>query len=246
MSTWQYLLLFFAVFLGGGLAFFYIRSNTRPVLQMVLSFCGAYVLGITVLHLIPSIYEEPNHLIGLWVLAGFFIQLLLEQFSKGVEHGHMHEPHGTAPPIFAFQIMFGLGVHAFMEGLPLSGFAAFHNLHHAMEHSSNPMFYGVILHKAPEAFALTSLLLISKFKKGGVFLCLIVFSALSPLAAALANWMQFSPEVMAILIALVIGSLLHISTTILFESDPNVNHHIPVKKLLAIALGVGCSMLTLL
>ena len=51
------LLLFSSVLVGGGLAF-YLRQNNKNLIQLLLSFSGAYILGITFLHLnkfpIPS------------------------------------------------------------------------------------------------------------------------------------------------------------------------------------------------
>ena len=91
MENWQYLTLFLSVIGGGGLAF-YIRKNTQALLKSVLSFSGAYILGISVLHLMPTVFTNQIENIGLWILGGFFIQLVLEQFSGGVEHGHVHAP----------------------------------------------------------------------------------------------------------------------------------------------------------
>ncbi len=47
---------------------------------------------MTVIHLIPDLFmsgENPFTL-GLYILLGFFLQKVLENFSNGVEHGHMH------------------------------------------------------------------------------------------------------------------------------------------------------------
>ena len=107
MEFWKYIFLFGAVLAGGGLAFWF-KSNNRRLLQLVLSFVGAYLLGILVLHLIPDAYSSGEKHIGLWVLAGFFIQLTLEQFSLGVEHGHIHDHHHTNKPLFALQVVISL------------------------------------------------------------------------------------------------------------------------------------------
>ena len=77
MTLLQYAALFTAVLLGGGLAFKF-QSNNRRLLQLILSFVGAYLLGILVLHLIPDAYQDSPQSIGLGVLLGFFIQLTLE------------------------------------------------------------------------------------------------------------------------------------------------------------------------
>jgi zinc transporter ZupT len=245
MTIWQYILLFLAVLCGGALAFRF-SSIGKRVLQSVLSFVGAYLLGIIALHLLPDVYVEAKQTIGLWVLAGFFIQILLERLSLGVEHGHIHDHHHTSKPMFALQVMIGLCVHAFIEGLPLSSYATHHAAHHAAEHNHDHFFYGVILHKAPEAFALAVLLLMSHFEKRVVMFCLIVFSAMSPLGAYLVQVLDFQEDTFQKIIAIVVGSLLHISTVILFESDNSDEHRIRWHKIMAILAGVCLALLTLL
>jgi zinc transporter ZupT len=234
MSLLHYFILFVAVLFGGALAFKF-KSQNRRFLQLILSFVGAYILGIIVLHLIPDAYSDGKQAIGLWVLGGFFIQLVLEQLSMGVEHGHIHDHHHTSKPLFALQVMLGLSVHAFIEGLPLSMFA-----------DTRALFYGVIMHKAPEAFALALLLIMSHFDKKTVWGCIVFFSMMSPLGAFLTQYAHFQEGTLHCIIALVIGSLLHISTTILFEIDNTDEHRISWSKIGAIAAGVGVSLLTLL
>lgn len=243
MSFWEYLLLFLSVILGGGLAFLFKTYNQKG-LGLVLSFSGSYLLGITVLHLMPGVFSHPEPSIGLWVLVGFFIQLLLEQLSKGVEHGHIHA-HQHASASFAIQVMLGLCLHAFLEGLPLSNYPDFHAHHHAESHNHNHLLYGIILHKAPAAFALVILLLLSSFKKKVVIAALIIFASMSPLGAWLMAQLHFSEQLLTSLIALVIGSFLHISTTILFEADDTHQHKVSWRKMLVILLGIGIALLTL-
>jgi zinc transporter ZupT len=245
MEFWQYITLFGAVLAGGGAAFWF-KSHNRRLLQLVLSFVGAYLLGILVLHLIPDAYSNGQSKIGLWVLAGFFIQLTLEQFSLGVEHGHIHDHHHTSRPLFALQVVLSLSIHAFIEGLPLSNHDLLHAAHSGEHHHTNQLFYGVILHKAPEAFALALLLLMSHFSKRLVLVCVVLFAAMSPLGALLTQSIHFSADTLQKMIAIVIGSLLHISTTILFEVDNTDEHRISTQKIMAIIAGVGLSLLTTL
>jgi zinc transporter ZupT len=245
MNLLQYIILFVAVLFGGALAFKF-KSQNRRMLQLILSFVGAYILGIIVLHLIPDAYNNGSQRIGLWVLGGFFIQLILEQLSMGVEHGHIHDHHHTSKPMFAFQVMLGLSIHAFIEGLPLSIDTDFHVLHEGVEHHHTNLYYGVIMHKAPEAFALALLLLMSHFDKKIVWICIVFFSLMSPLGAFITQHAHFQTETLRCIIALVIGSLLHISTTILFEIDNTDEHRISWQKVGAIAAGVGVSLMTLL
>lgn len=216
------------------------------MLQIILSFSGAYILGIAVLHLMPWVFGSGQHHIGMWVLVGFFAQVLLEQLSEGVEHGHIHAPHHFSTG-FVVSVMLGLCIHAFVEGVPLSYYENFQQAQpQAHGHTHNHLLYGIILHHIPAAFALVFLLLISKFKRGWVWLCLFIFAAMSPLGAALASTMRFDPKTQIFIVAFVIGSLLHIATVILFETDSTGHHSISTKKLVAIGAGFGVSMLTLI
>jgi zinc transporter ZupT len=253
MNFWQYILLFAAVLAGGLLAWSFQKANMQR-LKLVLSFCGAYILGIIVLHLIPEAYSvesssashAPTANIGLWVLGGFFLQLFLEQLSLGVEHGHIHDHHHTTRPMFALQVIFGLSVHAFVEGLPLGLYADFHAQQDAHAHSHNHLFYGIMFHKAPEAFALVLLLMMSRFSPKVIFAGLIFFASMSPLGALLTVWLHPDAPILKQIIAVVIGSLLHVSTTILFETDNTEEHRISNSKLIAIIIGIGLSLLTIL
>lgn len=240
MDLIEYILLFFSVLLGGGIAF-YVQKNNKTLMELVLSLSGAYLLGITVLHLMPAIFSTPGHTTGFFVLIGFLLQLFLEQLSGGVEHGHIHAPHHPAAN-FAVSVMVGLCAHAFLEGMPLSNYETLTHVGH--EH--NHLLYGVILHKAPAAFALVLLFLMADFKKLTVILCLLLFASMSPLGAFLAESISFDIPTQIKIMAVVIGSFLHISTTILFETDNTHHHKIPLKRVAAILVGIGFAALTVL
>ncbi len=250
MTFWEYLILFLVVLLGGGIAF-YFKPRNKATLQLVLSFSGAYLLGISVLHLMPGVFAGGDQFVGLWILLGFFIQVFLEQLSGGVEHGHIHPAH-HANTGFAVQVMIGLSLHAFMEGMPLENYEEFHNatLGNGHSHSHNHLLYGVLMHKAPAAFVLVVLLRISGFKNLIVLTCLFIFASMSPLGAGLTKWLEsmnlLDVNLMKIIVAVVIGSFLHISTTILFESESPDNHKISIKKLAVIAFGMLAALATIL
>ncbi|MEO1261950.1 MAG: ZIP family metal transporter [Bacteroidota bacterium] len=244
MPYWQYFLLFGTVLLGGSFGFFF-NKEKKSWLQLVLSFSGAYILGITVLHLMPWVFTGGDHLIGLWVLAGFFIQLLLEQLSVGVEHGHIHAPHKYSIG-FVVSVMAGLGIHAFVEGIPLSYYGEIHIETHGHSHTHNFLLYGIILHHIPAALALVILLKLSGVRKKIIWLCLGIFAFMSPLGAAVSSVMPIEVSIQKGILAFAVGSLLHIATVILFEMDSSNHHHISRKKLTAIVLGIGLSILTAL
>lgn len=243
MSIWQLILLFSTVILGGS-AGFYLQKSKKGLLQILLSFSGSYILGIAVLHLMPWVFSGQEHQPGLWILAGFFVQLLLEQFSAGVEHGHIHAPHQFSPS-FMVSVMLGLGIHAFVEGMPLSYYPHFHPQPSGHAHEHNHLLYGIILHHIPAAFALVTLLLLSGLKKAWVWLCLVIFALMSPLGALLAAELHLGETLQKGILAFAVGSLLHISTVILFEMDNAGHHRISPSRLLAIATGLGAALLTI-
>lgn len=241
MSFWEYALLFFSVLAGGWLSFRF-SDRGRNLLKYALSFSGAYILAITVLHLMPGVFEQAEHSAGLWILGGFFAQLLLEQLSRGVEHGHVHA-HGSEPRTFALQVMIGLSLHAFMEGMPLGYFKDFHaHHHHHHDEGEFQLLLGILLHKLPAAFALVALLIRAKFSRKVVWVCLIVFALMSPLGALSAGLLSLSGPAVANLLSFVIGAFLHISTTILFEADDTHQHRISFQKLAVILAGIALAV----
>ena len=67
----------------------FIKPNSKH-LQLLLSFSGAYLLSVTVLHLLPEVFSKGEEYMGLFILLGIVIQTGLEYLSKGAEHGHVH------------------------------------------------------------------------------------------------------------------------------------------------------------
>ena len=234
----EYTILFFSVLIGGSLGFL-TNGVPKEKLNYFLSFSAAYILGITALDLIPMTFDGTNPKIGIWLLVGFLIQLLLEYISGGVEHGHLHTHiHKSS---YAIQVLIGLSLHAFIEGLPVSGS---HELAHHHEHiTGNHYLMAIVLHKAPAAFVLVALFFVNKYKKSLIITCLLIFSTMTPLGVYVGHIIHPDPELIRIFMSIVIGSFLHISTTILFESDQSGHHHhLPWKKLLVILVGLSLAV----
>lgn len=232
--------LFFSAFISGIAVFFVKRDNTTA-LKLILAFSGAYLFAITVLHLIPHVYASPStstEIIGLYVLGGFIFQLVMEQFSHGIEHGHIHTSEHQRG-IFPLGIMISLCLHAFLEGMPLAS------------HQQNQLVFGIAIHHIPAAFALGTLLLNTQLSKQKIVFFVIIFAAMTPLgfltskgisAGQMGNISQYFDRIMAV----VIGIFLHISTTILFESGSADHHKFNRKKMIAVAAGLAVSLLNFL
>lgn len=226
--------LFTSAFLAGSSVFFVKRDNAQ-FLKLILSFSGAYLFSITVLHLIPHAYTDGStspEVLGLFVLGGFIFQLVLEQFSQGIEHGHIHH-HDRH--IFPLGILISLCLHAFLEGMPLvSGYR-------------NELVFGIAIHHIPAAFALGSLLLNTNLSKQKIIVYIAIFAAMTPFGFLTSKAIssgdagsisQHFDKIMAV----VIGIFLHISTTILFESGSADHHKFNKKKMIAIAVGILVSL----
>lgn len=244
MSVFENLLLIGSILLVGLIAMS-VRNKVSSLSRVWLCFSGAFLVSITFLHLFPIIFMVPGNNIGIWIIAGFFGQLILEQFSSGIEHGHLHLHHHKGNFALALQIMLGLCVHSFVEGLSLGGY---HQLGHVYDHTLipglNPLLVGIILHHAPAAFALVLILSSSGFSKWVIMACLVIFGVMPSIGALVeTNIIMDTPAVQKTL-AFVAGSFLHVATTILFETDGS-DHHLPYKNILATLLGVGLALLTL-
>lgn len=235
MSSFLIVTVLFLSALTAGLAVFFVKRDNTSLLKLILAFSGAYLFSITVLHLIPHVYLSNTtspEIIGLYVLGGFLFQLVLEQFSQGIEHGHIHQHNHH---VFPLGIMVSLCLHAFLEGMPL---AAGHQ---------TELVFGIAIHHIPAAFALGSLLLNTRLNKTKISIFILIFAAMTPLGfltskgiseGEIGNISQYFDKIMAI----VIGIFLHISTTILFESGSADHHTFNRKKMIAVVLGILVSL----
>jgi zinc transporter ZupT len=84
------------------------------------------------------------------------------------------------------------------------------------------LLIGILLHKAPAAFALVALFKSTGMKTNKTIFFLVLFSLMSPLGLVLGEYLlNFSIQSVLLLFAIVSGGFLHISTTIFVESSPN-------------------------
>tara|TARA_B100000780_G_scaffold199499_1_gene141199 strand:+ start:106 stop:783 length:678 start_codon:yes stop_codon:yes gene_type:complete len=223
-----YLLLIASVLLGVLLVL--ILKPSKKSVRLLLAFSGAYLLSVAILHLLPEVYNGSSDIkvLGIFILVGIILQSVLESFSKGAEHGHIHiHTDGKTFPTLLFV---SLCIHAFSEGLPI-------------HHSGENLLWAIVVHKIPIAVILTIFLLDSHFSKKTIVFFLTVFGLMSPLGVILSENMIFFEKYSAEITALIIGIFLHISTVILFESSEN--HNFNLHKFLAIISGILLTVFTL-
>lgn len=237
MFLYLNLVLFVATFIGGSIPFWYKHWNEKG-LKNLLAFSGAFLLSITLLHLLPVSFKQDSHTAGILIIAGFFLQQIIQVLTHGVEHGHSHGAHNHGAsgllPIFA-----GLGLHAFSEGLPLG-------INYADDAVTPSLYLAVILHKLPEAMVVASIMVHLPNRKLA-WLLLAVFAAITPFAGLLTAYLgtQFSAlsTWISYCIPFVAGIFIHIATTIFFESGTKA-HEMNWKRWLVILTGIGTALLT--
>lgn len=219
------------------------KKLPQILLDSITAFGGAFLLGSCFINLVPHMYAHGFAIdgikIGVAVLIGFLIQLLLESLTNGIEHGHnhchcceeesdthnhdsdstSHEAHhhhhdglcheNHTHPVTG--LMIGLSIHAFLEGMPLVDTDG--TIHQSL-------LYGIILHNIPLALVLLTLFVNNRFSLAKSLLLLSVFAIMTPLGS-LCNLFIVSNNntVQAFIMGIVVGILLHVSVSILFDHE---------------------------
>jgi zinc and cadmium transporter len=222
--------------LGAGGASLLVQSARKKLLLDLLAFSGAYLFGILVMELLPVIFHEGHHTAGILFLVGFFVQLGMDFWTRGIEHGHLHIP-AADKKLTVFTLFAGLGIHALMDGLPFAG------IHSTIMESNHTIYSGILLHKIAEGFTLLLIMDMMGFKLIKSWAYILCFSLITPISIVIIQQMPFLLTHVPLVLGFAGGSLLHVSITILFESE-NLHHHgIPVRKLISIGLGLILSIL---
>jgi zinc and cadmium transporter len=227
-----YLVLIVTVLASGSLIFLFKQDDQR-VLKFLLAFSGAFLIGITFLKLIPEVFSKPAAFTGVFVLLGFLLQLMLELITEGAEHGHKHA-HAEGEKASPFLLLIGLCIHSFLEGMPIvQGFDV------KLQHT---LVIGVVIHNIPISLTLMSLFLHYGCSKPRAFIYLLVFALMTPLGSVLSNLLDASlvtslDTYFNYILAMVIGIFLHVSTSILFETEEN--HQYNLQKFITVLIGLG-------
>ncbi|MEO1050461.1 MAG: ZIP family metal transporter [Bacteroidota bacterium] len=228
-----------------GLVAFRIPEVDSSKLKLSLVFAGSYLFSITIIHILPELFaskHEDATIIGLLVLVGFLMQQVLEFFSSGVEHGHMHkkDKHHHHNPLSSFYVLIALSIHALLEGTLLAHPSTAHG-----HHDSTALLVGIALHKGPAAFAFMSILLCQFKKRRRAIAYLLVFSIMSPLGLFISDYLfeesLLADQAFTYLFAIVGGNFLYISTIIFFETSPE--HRFNGKRMLVSMIGVAFAVL---
>ena len=221
------------------------RRHVSPkLMDYITVFGGAFLFASCFINLVPHIFlgDDPYrfvtpHLhfkIAAAVMVGFIIQLLLEQLTKGAEHGHNHCPcceeekdaeehhhehqhhHGhchnaSVHPVTG--LIIGLSIHAFLEGMPMVDLDG--DIHQGL-------LYGIVLHNIPIALVLVGLFMHNRYGFWKSFALLALFAVMTPLGSLCNLFLIPENEMLqSLIMGVVVGILLHVSVSILFDHDHN-------------------------
>ena len=215
----NYVLPLLSVLIGYSIALFF-KPKNKTNLKLLLAFSGSFLLSLTVMYLLPDVYKSDNHNIGLFIMAGILFQIILEFFSKGAEHGHVHG-HDTMTHI-PWLLFISLCIHAFLEGFPV------------IQHHS--LALGIAIHHLPIAIILTTFFINSSLNKKAIFAFMITFAIMTPLGTIVSDYLPILNDYYTQITAIVIGILFHISSTIIFESSEG--HKFNIAKVSMIIFGI--------
>ena len=215
----NYLLPLLSVLLGFTIALA-LKPKGKTNLKLLLAFSGSFLLSLTVMHLLPDVYESSNSKVGLFIMLGILFQIILEFFSKGAEHGHVHgHDKMTQMPWLLF---ISLCIHALLEGFPVG--------HH------HDLAYGIAIHHLPIAIILTTFFLNAQLNKTALLFFMLTFAVMTPLGTLVSDSFPILNDYYTEITAVVIGILFHISSTIIFESSEG--HKFNIAKVSMIILGI--------
>ena len=215
----NYLLPLLSVLIGYLIAIL-LKPKAKQNLKLLLAFSGSFLLSLTVIHLLPDVYESDNKSVGIFIMCGLLFQIILEFFSKGAEHGHVHgHDKLTQMPWLLF---ISLCIHALLEGFPVGR-------HHDLA-------YGIAIHHLPIAIILTTFFLNAQLNKVALLIFMVTFAIMTPLGTLVSDSFPILNEYYTQITAVVIGILFHISSTIIFESSEG--HKFNIAKVSMIILGI--------
>lgn len=215
----NYILPLLSVLIGFSIAL-WLQPKAKKNLKLLLAFSGSFLLSLTVMHLLPDVYESGNTKVGIFIMVGILFQIILEFFSKGAEHGHVHgHDKMTQMPWLLF---ISLCIHALLEGFPVG--------HH------HDLALGIAIHHLPIAIILTTFFIHAELNKTALFLFMLTFAVMTPLGTLVSDSFPVLNKYYTEITAVVIGILFHISSTIIFESSEG--HKFNIAKISVIILGI--------
>lgn len=210
MIVFSYLILILTCLLSGSFALVF--QKNEKIIKAVEVFGGAFLLAVCFLDILPIIYTKISinnstnlfFFVGMFVLLGFFLQLVLEFL-----------PQSNSKKGNAMMLLLGVSLHAFFEGFALVTSGNINTL----------LFIGVIIHNIPIAIILINSFIALNISKNKSFLLLLFFSIMGPFGAIINNLIPAFSKYSEFILAFVVGILLHVSVSILFDTKQDKKYN---------------------
>jgi zinc and cadmium transporter len=222
----------FANVLGG--AVIVKKEWDRRYLPYFIALGAGFMLGTAVLEMLPEslgLAEQagwPRTRVPVLILAGYFVVHLFEHTLTSHFHfGEETHAEEFVKPHRGYSVLLGLIIHTFFDGIAIgSGFLVSNWLGWVI-------FLAVILHKMPEGFTASSVMLASGRSRGVAWLASVVLGLGTILGVLTVS--LFTRSVIAGL-PLSTGVTLYVAAS---DLVPEVNHQPGIRMALAVFAGVG-------
>src|SRR6202023_2583073 len=146
-------------------------------LILPVSFSGGVLLGAALFEMISHSAAALGPHLGAPLVAGFLMIFVLENFvlvhphpEDATEHGQAHHIH------FGLTAYVGISFHNLLDGLAISATYRTPAL-------GSAVLMAIIFHKVPTAFALTSLLMLDRWKRPTIVFWMSLFALATPIGA---------------------------------------------------------------
>lgn len=229
-----YLAVIAAGSLAGGLLPLFGAWSRRSLLVPV-AFSGGILLGAAFFDMIPEAADLLHDYLGLPLLAGFLTIFIMERFmlvhpypEHAAEHGRAHHIH------LGLMAYIGLSFHSLLDGLALSST-------YNRPELGGVVLLAVLFHKIPDAFALTSLLLLDRWSPRPIVGWMTVFAFSTPVGALLTYFAlaRAGNEIIGAAIAVSAGTFLAVATS---DILPQIRHENDQRMWPLLALFVGLAV----
>ncbi len=207
-------------------------------LNILMSFVSGVLIAVTFYHLIPLSAQLQKTDVGLYILLGFLIFYVMERFIIV----HPCQEHGCVSHHVGMGALVGLSLHCLLTGFSL-GIAIDGSTREGA--SIYPILIAICVHKIPESFSLSTLLLKSKMPVNKVVLSILTYCLMTPLGIFLSkeSLMNFGlNQSLYSLFCISTGSFIYIATS---DLVPQIHYQGRERfiHLIVFLLGVGSMML---
>jgi zinc and cadmium transporter len=227
-------LVFITALAGGVIPLFWSRLHDEGLKTFVCLGAGI-LLGMSFLHMLPEASELLPRQFGFWFLVGFLILLILERFVMV----HPCDEHGCHYHTVGVAAFAGLTIHGIIEGFALASSLFVSRL-------APFVLVAILAHKAPQGFALTSILKLAGKTKRQILSFAVGVALSGPLGVVLAYSLigkQQMPSMAGVLLSVSSGTFMYIGACDLLPELHRVDDQ-KFKRLIAFLVGIGISAIS--